>query len=225
MKKLFTEEEYNNAKSTDLLLVECYICGQSFKKQKNAIVRVVEFKKSNCIGRFCSRKCQGIADRKRQLVNCTQCGKQFEKKSSEIKKSPNNFCGHKCSATYQSAHKTTGSRRSKLEIWIEQQLINDYPNLTIKYNDRTQIGSELDVYVEDFKLAFELNGIFHYEPIYGEDKLEKIQNNDNRKFAACLEKGIELCIIDSSSSKNFKPERDVKYLNIIKNIIERKIGR
>lgn len=70
-----------------------------------------------------------------------------------------------------------------------------------------------------------MNGIFHYEAIYGEDKLEKIQNNDNRKFAACLEKGIELCIIDSSSSVHFKPERDIKYLNIIKSIIEQNLPK
>lgn len=57
----------------------------------------------------------------------------------------------------------------------------------------------------------------------GDKKLEQVQNNDNRKFQACLEKKIELCILDTSSSKNFKPVRDVKYLNIIKNIIEQKM--
>ena len=33
---------------------------------------------------------------------------------------------------------------------------------------------------------------------------------------------IELCIIDVSGSKNFKPERDKKYLDIIISIIELK---
>ena len=36
------------------------------------------------------------------------------------------------------------------------------------------INSELDVYVPSLNLAFELNGIFHYEPIYGEKKLNQI---------------------------------------------------
>ena len=49
-----------------------------------------------------------------------------------------------------------------------------------------------------------------------------VKNNDNRKFQACLEKGIELCIIDASNSKKFKPERDKKYLEIIEKIIESK---
>jgi hypothetical protein len=71
-------------------------------------------------------------------------------------------------------------------------------------------------------LAFELNGIFHYEPIYGEEKLGKVKNNDGRKFQACIERKIELCIIDVSASKKFKPERDKKYLDIIVNLIEYK---
>ena len=66
-----------------------------------------------------------------------------------------------------------------------------------------------------------LNGIFHYEPIYGQDKLSQIQNNDNRKFQACIENGIELCIIDSSQQKYFKEQSSLKYLNIITNIINK----
>lgn len=59
----------------------------------------------------------------------------------------------------------------------------------------------MDIYIPVLSLAFELNGIFHYEPIYGEGKLLSIQNNDDRKFQACLEHDIELCIINSSEQK------------------------
>ena len=79
-----------------------------------------------------------------------------------------------------------------------------YPNLEIHYNRKDAINSELDIYIPELELAFELNGIFHYEPIYGAEKLQQIQNNDDRKFQACLEKGISLCIIDTSSLKYFK---------------------
>lgn len=33
------------------------------------------------------------------LVTCLNCSKEFDKKSSEIKKSPNHYCSRKCSAT------------------------------------------------------------------------------------------------------------------------------
>ena len=110
-----------------------------------------------------------------------------------------------------------------MEIWIEENLKNKY-NFEILFNNKEIIGSELDIYIPHFKLAFELNGIFHYEPIFGNKKLEQTINNDNRKFQACLEKGIEFCIIDTSGSKKFKPERDKKYLDIIDNILEIKMA-
>ena len=230
MKKLFTEEEYNSAKCRDLLSLKCYACDKVFQQEKHRIKSgiLADSMARSSVCKYCSRECRNKAKCKYgivcSLVNCLQCGRDFEKKNSQIAQTKNNFCSRSCAATWNNTHKTTGNRRSKLEVWIEQQLTNDYPNLTIKYNDKAQIGSELDVYVEDFKLAFELNGVFHYEAIYGDKKLEQVQNNDNRKFQACLEKKIELCVINSSGSKNFKPERDVKYLNIIKNILNCRIS-
>ena len=63
-------------------------------------------------------------------------------------------------------------------------------------------------------------GIFHYEPIYGGDKLNQTQNNDERKFQACLEQEIKLCIIDTSQQKYFKEKTSQKYLNIMNEIIQ-----
>ena len=98
-----------------------------------------------------------------------------------------------------------------------------YPILNINYNSRTDIKSELDIYIPSLKLAFELNGIFHYEPIYGKDQLSKIENNDNRKFQACLERGIELCIIDTRKQNCMSIKSSKKYLNIIIDIINKKL--
>lgn len=166
--------------------------------------------------------------KKRELNNrvytkCSECGENIMKKPSEIKKSKNGnlFCNRSCAATYNNKHKTSGTRRSKMEIWIEEQLKTKY-NFEILFNNKEIIGSELDIYIPHLKLAFELNGIFHYEPIYGDKKFESIKNNDNRKFQACLEKEIEFCIIDTSGSKKFKPERDKKYLEIIEKVINMK---
>lgn len=143
---------------------------------------------------------------------------------SEIKKSPNHFCSSSCAATYNNTHKTHGTRRSKLEIWLEQKLPSLHPSLEFHFNRKDAINSELDIYIPSLKLAFELNGIFHYEPIFGPEKLSQIQNNDQRKHAACYESGIEMCWIDVSSFKKFKKERAEKYLNIITEIINKKLS-
>ena len=116
-----------------------------------------------------------------------------------------------------------GTRRSKLEVWLEARLRELYPSLTLLPNDKTTINSELDFYFPDLKLAFELNGIFHYEPIYGAEKLASIQNNDHRKFAACIERDISLCIIDSSKMLKFKEPKARVFLDIMTQILNSRI--
>ncbi len=174
--------------------------------------------------RFCSKSCAISFNKKKyeyeyQKVSCCLCNKQFQKQSSEIQKTKNNFCSHSCAATYNNTHKTHGTRRSKLEVWLEEQLPSLYPSLEFHFNRKDVINAELDIYIPSLKLAFELNGLFHYEPIFGPEKLAQIQNNDERKFQACLEKGIELCLIDVSNLKYFKPQGAQKYLSIITSIL------
>ena len=117
-------------------------------------------------------------------------------------------------------HKTKGTRVSKLETYIQKQLLDIYPSLTFLFNDKTAINSELDIYIPSLKLAFELNGIFHYEPVFGENKLQKIQENDENKFQKCINNNISLCVIDTSSQKYFKEHSSQKFLNIIIEVIE-----
>lgn len=154
-------------------------------------------------------------------LNCTQCGKSFIKLYCQYIRSKNHFCSRSCSVTYNNTHKTKGNRRSKLEIWLELKLKEKYSNLEILFNDKTAINSELDIYIPSLQLAFEINGIFHYEPIYGQDKLDKIQVNDNNKFMLCHQNNISLCIIDTSSLKHFKEHNAMKFLNIITDIIDK----
>lgn len=223
MKKLYTETEFNSAKGTNPLPLECEICKKTFFLTK----RYLTYYKNTNRGRFCGMKCTNNSKCKytsiNSIVKCDHCGKEFSKTNREIAKSKHNFCDLSCACSYRNLNKTTGNRRSKLEIWIESQLLIDYPDLKFEFNSKKEIKSELDIYSPKFKLAFELNGVFHYEPIYGSDKLEKIQNNDHRKFQACLEKGIELCIIDTSGLKYFKPDKAFKYYKIIQTIINQKV--
>ena len=219
---LYTDEEFKNAKSREKLPIKCENCEKIFYKQKKLIsMSIKRYGKNNC--KFCSVSCLGKNNGTSLIVECKQCNKKFKKFMANIKKTKNNnFCCHSCAAIYNNTHKTTGTRRSKLEKYLEQQLTILYPNLKINFNKKNAINSELDIYIPYLKLAFELNGIYHYEPIHGQNKLSQITNNDNRKILACAENDIELCIIDVSSLIHFKINNAYKYLDIIINIINKK---
>jgi len=223
MKLLYTEQQFIQARGKEELPLKCYCCSKTFYLSKKRIKDCLN-PKENRQGKYCSPKCQSDSTIKYSILNCLVCKKEFKKTQSEIKKtvSGNHFCSKSCSATYNNTHKTTGTRRSKLEKYLEEQLITLYPNLSIDFNKKDTINSELDIYIPSLKLAFELNGIYHYEPIHGQCKLSQTQNNDQRKFQACAENGISLCIIDTSKQKYFKESTSQEFLNIIINIINNK---
>jgi hypothetical protein len=198
--------------------VTCLNCSLLFKKLPYEVKRG---KGSH----FCSKACHKnyqIKEKQKNYVICKNCSKSFHKTPAEQIKTKNNFCSKSCAATYNNTHKKFGTRVSKLELFLQEQLTKEY-NFEFHFNRKDSINSELDIYIPKINLAFELNGIFHYEPIYGEEKLKQTQNNDQRKFQACLEKNIELCIIDTSWIKYNKESNFVKILDIVKDIISKKL--
>jgi len=218
---LISIEQILSSKYSDMIPLRCDYCQQNFERIQKYIKSNLKLRAYK--GHFCSNACSVKSRDVRKEVECKQCNKKFLKKRCYLIKSPISFCSSSCAATYSNTHKTHGCRRSKLEVYFEQILPNKYPSLEFHFNRKDAIFSELDIYIPNLKLAFELNGIFHYEPIYGLNKLDQIKNNDHRKFQACLEKNIELCIIDTSSLTYFKPEKAQKYLDIIVNIINLKL--
>lgn len=218
MKILIDKTELENSKWSDLIPLECKWCHNTFYKKKHHLQTLI--KSATTKGKYCSQQCKGLARQRRTPGQCKQCGKAIIIKPSRLLRGRFQFCGKSCKATYWNSHKTTGSSRSKLEKWIEEKLTQKYPSLHIEYNKTTAINAELDIYIPSLKLAFELNGIFHYEPIFGEKKLIDTKTNDTRKFRLCIEQGIGLCIIDTHNAKYLKLERDQKFLDIIINIID-----
>lgn len=226
MTPLYTQAEFDKAKSRDLLPLRCERCGQPFRAKKNDIQREPKNpnRHLNC---YCSLKCvtrsrihyQPSAD-----VVCCQCGTMVKRFPNQIKKFKNHFCSHSCNAKWLNAHKTTGTRVSKLERWIQEQLCLLFPDIAFHFNQTDAIDAELDIYIPSLKLAFELNGIFHYEPIYGDKKLGRMQSNDERKMLACAELGIGLCVVDVSRMSYFKPVRAQKFLDIVVDLIRTKLS-
>ncbi len=225
MKPLYSNIELELAKDADKLAFECYECSNIFYKKKKLILSVLNNKNKNVAIKFCSKSCKDKGQITQIQVSCKQCNINFFKIPAEIKRRPNHFCTKSCATRYNNAHKITGTRRSKLEVYLEERLTNLYPLFEIHFNRKDAINSELDIYIPSLKLAFELNGIYHYEPIHGSDKLSQIQNNDHRKFQACGEQNISLCIIDTTKQTYFKKSTSEEFLKIILKIINEKINQ
>lgn len=218
-------EKIKTLKCKDKIPFECEQCGKTFYKEKQYYqYKIVSLKKKNAI-RYCGNSCRSATLFNGNLYKCGQCNSPIYRTPRAFKtsKSGKFFCNHSCSTKYQNAHKTYGGKRSKLEIYLEKELTNKYPLLKFDFNKNNEINSELDIFIPSLRFAVELNGPTHYEPIYSEEKLKRIKNNDGRKMQACLEKQIELCVIDTSQMKNFKEHKGKMILQIITAIIDNKL--
>lgn len=162
--------------------------------------------------------------RKKSVLKCSHCDGLFERLKMNIKKNSEHFfCSQLCATEYRKNHPVPNwaTKTSKLERFIQNALIQEYPDLEFLFNDKITINNlELDIYIPSLKLAFELNGIVHYEPIYGLDRFKIVKNHDKQKLIRCYEKGIELVVIDSSEMKRFSIKGSHKYIEIIKRIID-----
>lgn len=222
---LYTDKEFDLAKSQTRLPCKCLVCDSTFFTTKDLIKRSLKPNprhKNNYCSRVCQQKSR-ISDDTFNTTSCATCGIEVTKKVSASKRHKNTFCSHSCSTKHFNKNKTHGTRRSKLEVWLEERLTILYPNLPIDFNKKDAVGSELDIHIPSLNLAIEINGIFHYEPIYGIDKLGKIQENDISKSKACHDAKIDLCVIDASGQKYFKVSSSKKYLDIINQIIKERL--
>lgn len=222
MKLLLTEDQFSVLKSRDAVPLMCEHCSSTFYQPKHQVHKVLVGKSNNTL-QYCSRSCKHLAQTTRVSVTCTNCGTVFHKTRNQAIRSENHFCCQSCAGTYNNAHRNYGYRRSKAEIYIEEKINTHFPEVTVIPNDKKAIGRELDLYFPQLKLAIELNGIFHYIPVYGEETLHKIETNDLLRKEACLNAGIRLVTVDISWINRFTPSNGEKLWSLIEPEIQESI--
>ena len=199
----------------ETLTLICNFCGKSFERPEFWV---------KLAHSYCDKKCHGARITKDGAVTvpCGLCGKSVTRGKNRLalSKSGHLFCNQQCAATYNNdkwGHGT--SRRSKMEKSIESHLRQAYPDLEFLTNDRDVVEGELDFYFPSLKLGIEINGIFHYEPIYGQSKLDSIQKRDKLKSVACREKGIELAILCTYNGRRWSDKKALKYSKAVDDIL------
>jgi hypothetical protein len=206
--------------------IHCKNCDRSILR--NVSMLNVDKKRGRKL-QFCSYKCSGSYYSKLSKLNicCTNCAKIFTRKLGEISsnkrntKTNNQFCSKSCSAIFNNKTRKK-SRRSKAESLLYTLIKNEFPNLEVINNDRSFLdGYELDIFIPSIKLAVEWNGIVHFQPIYGQEKLDKIQEIDSIKCKLAELKGINLIVIpDLKSTKNYVNEVFDRIKELIYKLIE-----
>lgn len=187
---------------------------------------------------FCSRSCAAVFNNKKRSHKakkrivctkvkrnssfhekiCTHCNVHYKTKSKK-----STYCSGRCRnlnlKLHAFAHKSSGRSRSRMEEYLERRLSANFPDLEIKFNDKDIIYYELDIHIPKYNLAFELNGVFHYLPIYGEETLKKTQYKDQQKIIRCKEKNIDLHVINLGNTC-FSKERGERVYTYITDIIK-----
>ena len=109
-----------------------------------------------------------------------------------------------------------GNRSQAEQICIDLLRFH-FKKLIILPNDRTAIKRELDVYLPEYKIAIEIDGIFHQRVVFSEESFEATKRNDLKKTIKCQEAGIKLFRITL-------PEDSQTYYKYIKKEITERIA-
>jgi len=88
------------------------------------------------------------------------------------------------------------------EAWTSETILyyiirSLYPNMTIFRHYRPSFlqGLELDIFIKEFNVGIEYQGIQHFKPVThwgGKQALEKLQERDKKKKEICNSLGIHL---------------------------------
>lgn len=190
----------------------CDGCGLEYTRMKSEA--------SNSQKHYCSAICRPRVSGL-QTRNCLTCNAEVKRYVSLMPKNGNVFCNNSCAAIWKNKHRDSkGTTRSKLEKWLEGQLKIKYADLEFLFNKTSIIGMELDIYIPKLKLAFEINGVFHYKDVFKNGLLEKRLILDEKKRQLCLKYNIKLIEINTSEQIYFTEKSSQKFLDLINDKIK-----
>jgi hypothetical protein len=160
-------------------------------------------------------------------ISCPQCNQFFiplkDRKHNKPKHNKR-FCSKSCRMTYfnKNYHINKGCQRNSSfpEDYLFSLIQNSFPFLIVKQSDRKtlQSGLEIDILIQEIKLAIEINGPVHYFPIFGEQKLELIKSKDSQKFNELSKMDYSFFVINVSTISSRKKQKQ-----FIEEVFEEKI--
>lgn len=108
---------------------------------------------------------------------------------------------------------------SKLETYLLNQLLKD--GYRVEFHKEQTLSNtklQIDLFLPTLNTAIEIDGLSHFEPVWGQDTLSRNQGYDNKKTGLILGKGLVLIRI--KQLKDFSPSRAKVLYNELKTILE-----
>lgn len=147
---------------------------------------------------------------------CPYCNKTFETSYYH----PQKYCkSQECIYKHVLATRVL-TRRSKSEIRLERLLSKVFDGVV--GNDRKVLGGlQLDIVLRKHRIVVEWDGVFHWKPIFGEEKLKSNQEHDQRKTKALLSKDWSIIRVkdndSESATKEFIRNKFRRIVHLIRN--------
>lgn len=138
----YTKEEYENAKSTDMLALECEHCGKLFYAEKKQIKFELKLNRGRL--KFCSVECSDLSHRKSHQLHCEECGKEIKVVDSVYKQSKTKrfFCSQSCAAKYNNRLREKPSDETKRKT--SESLIKYYSKFKKSKNEEIKVRRKYD---------------------------------------------------------------------------------
>jgi len=190
----FDIQEFNESPNNKKFELLCNYCGKSFTVKKKKISKYIHnpTSKKYC---FCSLGCRIDNFLDKYIENDDNYLDKIIQKKEKNKK------------------------RSKIELFVEEKLIEYFGGLNFIFDSSNTIGYNLDIYIPSLNLGIDINGLHHYKPIFGKKAFELTQDKDKKKILECRNRGINYHTINISNQKRFTKETSQIYVDEIINII------
>lgn len=137
--------------------------------------------------------------------------KNWEKLSDDTKEN----ILHQANVAVREASK----KGSKLEIYLLNRLLSDGHKVDFhKEQTLSNTKLQIDLFLPNINVAIEVDGLSHFEPVWGEDALKRNKGYDNKKTGLILGKGLVLIRI--IQKKDFSKTRGSLIYSELKNTLD-----
>jgi hypothetical protein len=93
-----------------------------------------------------------------------------------------------------------GQTGSKAEVYC-YNLLNERLDGVVHHDMDTLPPFEIDITIPSIKVAICWDGPFHRRPIFGENRLKKVQDRDKRKHDTLIKMGLMVIVIEDTTSR------------------------